>query len=183
MAVEWTGVGPDLLLSLDRSDPQPLGRQLQIQLRDAIRSGRLDRGERLPASRVLAAELGVSRGLVVDCYAQLESEGYLRSVRGAGTQVAAGAGAPAPADAPTPHRPRLDVDFEYGLPELSSFPVRDWLWAMGVAARSATTLDLGDEPGLGADGLREVLAAYLRRVRGSAARPEGIVVCAGFRTG
>jgi GntR family transcriptional regulator/MocR family aminotransferase len=183
VAVEWTGVGPDLLLSLDRSDPQPLGRQLQIQLRDAIRSGRLDRGERLPASRVLAAELGVSRGLVVDCYAQLESEGYLRSVRGAGTQVAAGAGAPAPADAPTPHRPRLDVDFEYGLPELSSFPVRDWLWAMGVAARSATTLDLGDEPGLGADALREVLAAYLRRVRGSAARPEGIVVCAGFRYG
>jgi GntR family transcriptional regulator/MocR family aminotransferase len=61
--------------------------------------------------------------------------------------------------------------------------MRDWLWAMGVAARTATPDDLGDEHGAGAQGLREVLAAYLRRVRGAVADPESVHVCAGFRYG
>ena len=61
--------------------------------------------------------------------------------------------------------------------------MRDWMWSLGVAARTATAADLGDEHGTGADGLRDVLAAYLRRVRGAAAQPDAIVVCAGFRYG
>ena len=54
-----------------------------------------------------------------------------------------------------PTRPRFDVDFEYGVPDLRSFPMRDWLWAMGVAGRTATAADLGDEHGTGATQLRE----------------------------
>ena len=75
------------------------------------------------------------------------------------------------------------MDFEYGVPDLRSFPMRDWLWAMGVAGRTATAADLGDELGAGSTQLREVLAAYLRRVRGAVADPESVFVCAGFRYG
>ncbi|HVD23226.1 MAG TPA: PLP-dependent aminotransferase family protein [Lapillicoccus sp.] len=183
MTVDWSRDGPELLLGLERSSGLPLARQLQERLRDAIRSGRLERGERLPASRALAAQLGVSRGVVVDTYAQLESEGYLRSAQGSGTVVASG-GAEAPTPAPPrPTRPPYEVDFEYGVPDMRSFPMRDWLWAMGVAGRTATAADLGDELGAGSAQLRGVLAAYLRRVRGAVADPDAVVVCAGFRYG
>jgi GntR family transcriptional regulator/MocR family aminotransferase len=183
MPVDWTRDGPELLLGLDRAAGMPLARQLQERLRDAIRSGRLTLGERLPASRALATQLGVSRGVVVDTYAQLESEGYLRSAQGSGTVVAS-SGASVALTSPRPSaRPRVDVDFEYGVPDLRSFPMRDWLWAMGVAGRTATAEDLGDEHGAGAQALREVLAAYLRRVRGAVADPDAVYVCAGFRYG
>ncbi|MFI5075566.1 MAG: GntR family transcriptional regulator, partial [Actinomycetales bacterium] len=183
MAVDWMRNGPELLLGLDRRAGTPLAHQLQERLRDAIRSGRLERGERLPASRALAVQLGVSRGVVVDTYAQLESEGYLRSAQGSGTVVASSGGDGRPAERSRPAPPRFDVDFEYGVPDLRSFPMRDWLWAMGVAGRTATAVDLGDEHGAGAAQLREVLAAYLRRVRGAVADPDELFVCAGFRYG
>ena len=64
MAIQWSGLGPELLLQLDRGRGQPLRSQLEAGLRDAIRGGRLQGGERLPSSRELARELGVSRGLV-----------------------------------------------------------------------------------------------------------------------
>jgi GntR family transcriptional regulator/MocR family aminotransferase len=180
VGVSWGRESPELLITLDRG--APLGRQLQDRLRDAIRDGRLALDERLPASRVLAEQLGVSRGVVVDAYSQLESEGYLRSTQGAGTVVASGAGELA-TSAPARATRRWDADFEYGLPDLREFPMRDWVWALGVAARTAGPADLGDEPGNGAAHLREVLAAYLRRVRSAVADPDAVVVCAGFRYG
>jgi GntR family transcriptional regulator/MocR family aminotransferase len=66
----------------------PLRRQLEGALRVAIRSGRLAPGSVLPPSRDLAEELGVSRGVVVDSYAQLTTEGYVTAKRGSGTRVA-----------------------------------------------------------------------------------------------
>jgi GntR family transcriptional regulator/MocR family aminotransferase len=77
MPVQWSGSGPELLLRLQRDDGTPLGAQLEDQLRDAIRSQRLSPGELLPSSRRLASELGVSRGLVQECYVQLLAEGFL----------------------------------------------------------------------------------------------------------
>ena len=79
MPIEWSGLSPELLLALDRRDSEPLRSQLEGQLREAIRSGRLRVGERLPSSRELARELGLSRGLVQDCYGQLQAEGYLNT--------------------------------------------------------------------------------------------------------
>jgi GntR family transcriptional regulator / MocR family aminotransferase len=183
VGVDWGGVGPALLVELDRS-AGPVGRQLQDQLRRAIRSGRLTAGERLPATRALADQLGVSRGVVVDAFSQLESEGYLQSSAGSGTFVASGVAEvpPRSVSVKTIGR-RLDVDFEYGVPDLVRFPMRDWSWAMGEACRTATLADLGDEPGVGSPRLREVLAAYLRRVRSSAVEVEQLVVCPGFRHG
>ena len=90
MAIQWSGLGPELLLRLDRGSGQPLRSQLEAGLREAIRSGRLNSGERLPSSRELARELGVSRGLVQECYSQLLAEGYLTSQIGSATRVAAG---------------------------------------------------------------------------------------------
>ena len=82
MAIQWSGLGPGLLVRLDRAASQPLRTQLEAGLREAVRDGRLRGGERLPSSRELARELGVSRGLVQDCYAQLLAEGYLTSRAG-----------------------------------------------------------------------------------------------------
>jgi len=82
MTIQWSGLGPELLLRLDRGSAQPLRSQLETGLREAIRGGRLHGGERLPSSRELARELGVSRGLVQECYSQLLSEGYLISQAG-----------------------------------------------------------------------------------------------------
>ena len=91
MAVQWSGSAPELVLSIDRDAtvraPFPAGGSAAR----AIRSGRLASGERLPSSRQLAADLGLSRGLVQDCYAQLQAEGYLTSSPGSATRVAAGA--------------------------------------------------------------------------------------------
>jgi len=183
MAVQWTGLGPELLVRLDRATKEPLGAQLQRELRDAIRSGRLPADERLPSSRALATELGVSRGLVVDTYAQLEAEGYLVTQVGSGTRVATDvAEVPRPRPAPPP-APRLDVDFEYGIPDLGAFPMRDWLWALAEAGRTTTIGGMGDEIEGGSPELRRVLASYLGRVRGSCAEPGDIVVTAGFRQG
>src|SRR5258708_22712028 len=93
MPVEWSGLSRELLLELDRRAAEPLRSQLERRLRDAIRSGCLGVGERLPSSRELARELGLSRGLVQDCYAQLQAEGYLTTQVGSATRVAARAAA------------------------------------------------------------------------------------------
>src|SRR5258708_34170274 len=86
-----------LLVVLRRDQPSPLHRQIEASIRDSIRAGRLRRGSSLPPSRVLAADLGVSRGVVVEAYQQLTAEGYLTSRPGGHTVV--GAGPPPPATA------------------------------------------------------------------------------------
>jgi GntR family transcriptional regulator / MocR family aminotransferase len=184
MPIQWSGLGPELLLQLDRGRGQPLRSQLEAGVRDAIRSGRLQVGERLPSSRELARELGVSRGLVQECYNQLLAEGYLASQVGSATRVAAGA-RPAPAGpsaAPVPPQ-QLIADFRSGVPDLASFPRGDWVWATREACRSVAAPDLDYGDPRGSTVLREVLAAYLRRVRAAAAVPDRIVVCTGFAQG
>jgi GntR family transcriptional regulator / MocR family aminotransferase len=183
MPLEWSSSAPDLLLTLDRASGEPLTSQLEGQLRDAIRTGRLRIGERLPSSRQLARELELSRGLVQDCYGQLQAEGYLSTRAGSATRVAAGAAAP-PAAQPPPARPApLLADFQAGVPDLASFPRTAWLWAMREASRTATNalFDYGDPRG--SQLLREVLAGYLRRVRAAAADPRHMLICAGYQQG
>ena len=101
----------------------------RLGLRGAIRSGRLAAGEVLPSSRLLAEELGVSRGLVQGCYEQLVAEGYLVARTGSGTRVADRAGAPVTAHPPEPPvSPGFTVaDFRPSVPDLASFPRQAWL--------------------------------------------------------
>jgi GntR family transcriptional regulator / MocR family aminotransferase len=183
MPVEWAGLGPELLLALDRCAAEPLRAQLERELREAIRSGRLTAGERLPSSRALAAELGLSRGLVLECYGQLQAEGFLSSRSGSATRVAANAMAPVELPRRPVAAPRLSVDFRAGVPDLTSFPRRDWAWALREACRETTPADLDYGDPRGSSAPRAVLAGYLRRVRGAVADPERVALCSGFAQG
>ena len=196
MAIEWSGLSPGLLMRLDRSASQPLRAQLEASLREAIRGGRLRAGERLPSSRELARALGVSRGMVQDCYGQLLAEGYLTSRTGSATRVAGISGhqagdqpaaGPAMASPPSagrhPLEPRLIADFQPAIPDLSSFPRTDWAWAVKQACTQAAAADLGYGDPRGSPVLREVLAGYLRRVRAAAASPARMTISTGFAQG
>ena len=187
MTIEWSGLGPGLLVRLDRSASAPLRSQLEASLREAIRDGRLRGGERLPSSRELARELAVSRGMVQECYGQLLAEGYLTSRTGSATRVAdikerqAVAAAPGPARRPADRG--LIADFRSGVPDLSSFPRADWAWAIRQACGEAPSADLGYGDPRGSAVLRDVLAGYLRRVRAAAADPAQMIISTGFAQG
>lgn len=132
----------------------------------------------------------MSRGMVVTCYEQLIAEGYLVGATGSGTRVAARVDQPARrSPSPPAARPRasleqrVEVDFAYGVPDLRSAPLRDWMWALREAGRTAPTAVMGDEEDAGSPRLREVAAGYHRRVRAGTAKAEHAVIVNGFRHG
>jgi GntR family transcriptional regulator / MocR family aminotransferase len=172
----------ELLVDLGRHRGIPLRRRLEDQIRDGVRAGRLPPGAALPSSRALAAQLGVSRGVVVEAYSQLVAEGYLRARQGAATVVAAravtGTGPLRPAAAAA-RRPRYD--FAIGLPDLSAFPRRAWLAAGARGLREVPDARLGYGDARGALELRETLAAYLGRARGVVADADRVLVTGGTR--
>jgi GntR family transcriptional regulator/MocR family aminotransferase len=174
--------GPELLVELDRAIRRPLRAQLEDALREAVRSGRLQARARLPATRALASDLGVSRRLVVDAYAQLLAEGYLIAQRGAGTFVADAASA-VTAPAVEPESRAAAFDFLPGYPDLASFPRRAWLRALRETLRHAPDRAFGYPDPRGAPELRRALADHLRRVRGVVADPQSIVICSGAAQG
>ena len=185
MAVHWSGVGPELILRIDRDSEIPLRSQLESGLREAVRGGRLQVGERLPSSRELARELGVSRGLVQECYGQLQAEGYLASQVGSATRVAMAASEPRSpvSTASRTSAPGLIADFRSAVPDLASFPRNDWVWATREACRRVSNLELDYLDPRGSLVLRAVLAAYQRRVRAAVTDQNHIVICAGFAQG
>jgi GntR family transcriptional regulator / MocR family aminotransferase len=184
VAVDWSGLASEVLLTLDRGRSVPLRAQLEDQFRQAIRSGRLGVGDRVPSSRALAAALGLSRGLVQECYAQLQAEGYLVTRGGSATRVARAATRAGQAPSPPPPPPPLLVaDFRSGVPDLASAPREDWTWAVREACRAAPNTELGYGDPAGHPRLREVLAAYLRRVRAAAASADQVVICSGMTQG
>ncbi|MEG8276933.1 MocR-like pyridoxine biosynthesis transcription factor PdxR [Streptomyces sp. AHA2] len=191
MAERWATLGIDL--HLEPTGPG-LRRGLTDALREAVRSGRLAPGTRLPSSRALAADLGIARNTVADAYADLVAEGWLTARQGSGTRVATGAPAtparqrepgtvPPAGTAVRTHaraRGRPAYDLRPGTPDLASFPRAEWLRAArrALAAAPYHALDYGDPRGR--PELRAALAGYLSRARGVRADPERIVVCAGF---
>jgi GntR family transcriptional regulator/MocR family aminotransferase len=179
---------PELLLP--RWDPeQPRRAQLEAGLREAIRAGRLRPEARLPSSRGLAAELGVSRRLVVEVYEQLAAEGYVLARRGSGTRVApradaalAGGGA-AVAPPPAVPVPVEGIDLFPGAPDLSLFPRRAWARGLRRALTMLPDARLTYGEFAGTTELRVALAEHLGRVRAAAAEPERVVVTAGYQQG
>lgn len=174
-----TNYGPELLIQLRGGRRRA---QLEDRLRELVRDGTLPAGSRLPSSRSLAADLDVSRRLVVDAYAQLLAEGYLVARPGGGTYVAATAGLSDVVSSQEPNR-ALQFDFFPGAPDLASFPRALWARALRDVLRSAPASAFAYPDGRGALELRCQLAAYLRRVRGVVAEPDSIVVCAGATQG
>jgi GntR family transcriptional regulator/MocR family aminotransferase len=180
-----TRTNSSVLVVLRRDAKIALHRQVEASIRDSIRAGQLPRGSSLPPSRVLAADLGVSRGVVVEAYSQLTAEGYLASYAGGYTQVAADSPGPAPAVAglglgrPAPPR----IDLSYGRADVSSFPRTAWLRAIRGALEQAPNDLFGYLSGSGVPQLRTAIADYLNRVRGTVAHPEQIVICTGYAQG
>jgi GntR family transcriptional regulator/MocR family aminotransferase len=169
----------DLHISLDRA-AGGVTTQIAGQLRQAVRQGRLASGVRLPASRELARDLEVSRGVVVEAYEQLVAEGFLISRVGDGTRVA-----PAVAIRRPPAEAERHTDYgdRATSPDLAAFPRERWLSALRHALRTMPTdaLDYPDPGGVGE--LREELAAYLRRVRAAEVTPGNLVIVGGVAQG
>ena len=167
----------DIHLALDRA--APLRAQLERELRDAIRGGRLRAGAKLPPSRVLADELRVSRGVVVEAYSQLIAEGYLVARTGDATRIADGLAQQPPAPrAPWTPGERIRYDLRSGLPDLSFFPRRVWQAAMANALRELPDAALSYGSRRGLRQLRLALAEYLGRVRAVVAEPERVFISA-----
>jgi GntR family transcriptional regulator/MocR family aminotransferase len=183
---------PELLLpAWDPAEPRRA--QLEAGLRDSIRAGRLRPGVRLPSSRALGTELGVSRSLVVEAYEQLTAEGYLVSIRGSGTRVAPAGGPSSSGSASTGGAGAIPaaavvggttaIDLFPGAPDLSIFPRRAWGQALRRAVAELPDARLGYGEFGGAAELREALAEHLGRVRAAAAEPGSILVTAGYQQG
>lgn len=174
-------------LTLDERGPQPLHRQLFYALKQRILTGAFAPGARLPASRTLAGELGVSRTTVVTAIDQLVAEGYLVARRGAGVYVARDlpeqglmpparalpprAGTPAP---PSPPRP-----FAAAAPDHRLFPHERWAKALYQAWREPAADLLGGEQAAGLWSLRRAIAAHLAAWRGISCAPDQVFITCG----
>jgi GntR family transcriptional regulator/MocR family aminotransferase len=170
---------------LDRELPRSLGSQLCDCLRSRILSNSLEGGMRLPSTRELARELGISRTLVLEAFEQLEAEGYIEGRRGSGSFVRSGSSLPLVArSAPSRREPARAsaarvVDFRPGVPALDAFPREAWARALGEAARRLPRAGLGYGEGAGLPALREEVAAYLFRSKGVRAEPADIYITSG----
>jgi GntR family transcriptional regulator/MocR family aminotransferase len=191
------GRGADFLqLSPAAAPARGLTSWLADAIRAAIIDGRLGTGTSLPATRLLADDLGVSRGVVVEAYQRLADEGLVSARPGTGTKVsgllprnaAAGAGAGAAGAEgaraaasllPQPWRGRAELDLSPGVPDLSGFPRAAWLRAERSVLDRASVAELGYGDPRGHRWLRGELAGWLARTRGLRAAPDDIVVVGG----
>lgn len=178
------------LLPFDWTDgPGPVSSRLAAALRAAVTSGRLPPGHRLPPSRQLAEDLGVSRWVVTEAYEQLQAEGYLSGRAGSGTSVADLArvhGSPAqgtPARRPLPAAPVGGHDLRPNLPDLRSFPHRAWRAAATRAVATLGPAEFGYPDQDGDARLRQVVADYLHRVRGIVTDPADVQITSGTTHG
>ncbi|GLZ42526.1 GntR family transcriptional regulator [Actinokineospora sp. NBRC 105648] len=170
-----------LPLVVDRESPRPMTVQIQTAIRDRVLDGTLHPGSRLPSSRHLALDLGVSRSVVVQAYEQMIAEGYLRAEQGSGTRVATHLPSRGAADDPRPAAPPQAVRFDLraAATGMALFPRREWLLAYQNAVRSVHHSPMARPAPLGVGDLRVALASYLGRVRGVRAGGADVVVSGG----
>ena len=173
----------ELLVSVRRDARETLGSQLEDQLRRAIRDGALKPGARVPSTRDLARQLGVSRRIAVEAYSQLAAEGYLSLRQGARPRVSETAAVGAAAAAPSAPAPPPRFDLRPSVPDVSAFPRAAWLRSMRKAINTITDADLGYGDVRGMLELRTALSEYLGRVRGVVADPGQVIVTCGYSQG
>jgi GntR family transcriptional regulator/MocR family aminotransferase len=175
-------------LALDPAAAQPLNAQLAASLRDAIRHGRLAPGRLLPPTREAALQLGIGRNTVVDAYSDLVAEGLLEARGRLGTFVALQVRRASAAEAPQPRAVRrlaqqavaadkVAQDWRLGQSGSQLLPLPVWRAACREAGRHLPPPDYGDPKGLAS--LREAIAAWLRRNRGTDHDASQIVVTHG----
>lgn len=177
-----------LSISLDRSSKTPLQTQLSHALRELVHTSRLRSGARLPSSRNLAQELGVSRVTTTAVYEQLVAEGYLEGRRGSGVFIAADLPSLpvlTPKDGSPDSRQTLPlndplVPFDVGFPDLETFPYREWTRIHDRIWRAPNAGILGRLPAMGFGPLRTAIARHLNEWRGIQCSPGQIVVTSGL---
>ena len=192
MAGRQANLAWETLFDVSSARPGPLHMRLAAAIRAAIRDGRLPVGVALPPSRMLAADLSVSRWTVTEAYSQLITEGYLTGKTGSATRVS---WSPRPGDGPSAgpsrgHQTRAarpsraaGFDLSSSHPDLRAFPRHQWVRAIRAAAETAPFDRLSySEPG-GLPELRAVLAEHLNRSRGAAAEPDTVCVVMGAGQG
>src|SRR5208282_2811125 len=193
------------MIAVDRRAPMPLHRQIYDAFRAAVVEGRLRPGQRIPSTRLLASELGVSRFPVLNAYAQLLAEGYLEGRVGAGTVVSNSLPDQFTSSEPTGtrltanlSRPRPVARRASNLPRRESSPwLRGWgafgvgqvafdqfplhVWSNLVARRcrnmDAKSFHYGDQ--MGSEVFRETIATYLRTARSLHCEAEQIMIVSG----
>jgi GntR family transcriptional regulator / MocR family aminotransferase len=168
----------ELLVTIDRTRRASIGRQIEDQLRDAIRSGRLRGGTELPSTRACAEDLAVSRGVIERAYAQLAAEGYIDLRRGANPSVRDGNVRAGTSDEPCEPM-RLRFDLRPHMPDVGEFPRHSWERSQRSAVVAASAADLGYGDPAGAWRVRAAVSEYLGRARGVLAGPSSTLVSAG----
>ena len=178
-------------VSLDRAGSIPLTEQLFTQVKRLIVSGALVAGGRLPSSRALAEELGVSRTVTFQAYDRLLAEGYVTASRGAGTYVAPGVAIPRSGgrsrsrNRMPPRRIGFEplrndlIDFRTGVPDLHFFPIATWQRLQREVWSALTPRDLAYSAPEGRIELRDAISGYLRVQRGVQCDPDQIVISSG----
>jgi len=195
------------IVSVDHTSPVPLFRQLYEGMRAAVLSGQLAAGVRVPSTRALSREVGVSRHTVLTAFEILLDEGYVEGRRGAGTYIARirpddatperpvqeGSGhrcgtpsrrastllaAPVPTQ-PGPSQRDGPVAFRVGVPGLDVFPYTLWARLLARHWRRSGRHLLGYDDSAGYRPLREAIAGYLGASRGVRCTPAQVVVVAG----
>ena len=170
--------------ALERRPGESLRACLERTLREAIKEGSLRAGVELPASRQLAAQLRVSRGVTSDAYGELEAQGYLHvSPRRPPIVAEVPSGAPKPAAPPPSLQPPPRFDMTPTTPDVTLFPRREWSAALTAAVREAPAGALDYGPFQGDGSLRSTLAAELGRTRAVICDPSQIVVVQGTTQG
>ena len=180
------GIMPPLVI--DPASSLPLNAQLVASLRDAIRAGRLPPGRLLPPSREMALQLNIGRNTVVDAYSELVAEGLLQAHGRLGTFVAPQVMRTPTNDMARPRAVRRLVsrcvaaraptqDWRLGQSGSQLLPLQVWRAACREAGRHLPPSDYGDPKGLAA--LRESIAGWLRRQRGTDHEASQIIVTQG----
>src|SRR4051812_9963327 len=169
-------VKPEKIPPLDPTAAAPFYRQIYDRFRDAIASGMLKPGDRIPSARALTRELGLARGTIETAYSLLAAEGYIEARGQAGTIVTPGLKAGTPITSPAPRvgsaiaAPSFRADsilpFQMGLPALDAFPRKIWARLAARSVRAMQPTDMVHPAVFGLPALRAQIAAYLQVSRG-----------------
>lgn len=180
---------PALHIELDRGEKTPLAAQIYNVIREAIESGQLASGTKLPSWQDLAAQLGVSRGTIRVAYERLMDEQFAIGMGSAGTRVAE---RPAPSSrldqvSDTTPLPQLFHDFgaaplvfQMGVPSQDAFPFKLWSRVLTRASRQLAAAPVSYPDPRGDLELRKEIAAYLAIARGIHCKPSQLLITGGF---
>lgn len=176
---------------LDPSSSEPIYRQLYWRFRGAIADGLLAPGDRIPAARALAKELGLARGTIDTAYSLLTAEGYIQARGQAGTVVAPGINArvssslaersfSSTASSAIRHKAQV-LPFQMALPALDAFPRKIWSQIGARCVRATQIHDMANPSVYGLESLRIAIATYLQVARGITCSPDQVFITSGYR--